>query len=381
MKDKTILFVAANPEEGIKKGGSISWEKEFKIIKRIIKNNLNLNDFCKIEIEPDSTSEDFIECLNKDKPWIIHFAGHGIKGSGEMVLVNKENLGKAIRIDDLVDELKYCNELECILFSSCYSSNIIEKTAKIVKYSIGFKDSIYGNQSLEFAKQFYKNLDLNTIESIRHAFQRTKTDIKFNRQDSFEPILKSRRSFIMKEIIKNQRVDLVKELTPAGLDELKYIKKQIELNQIDVSLLEDESFILKQNLNGINIHLNSEQKRLLEKHEFAMEILWFIKHRKDLSIELANIIFPFENEKVLRYFATELNIMFNFIEGALVSDDYSDILEEDLNFKHSNLVVDISYYKIAFDYLDKLIVKKTEFSNDFILYLRDNINYLKALIN
>jgi CHAT domain len=374
MKDKTILFIAANPKEG----KTINWQKEFKIIKRIIKKNLSLKDYCRMELEPDATSEDFLECLESDNPWIIHFAGHGLNKSGEIVLVNENNSMKPINTDALVDVLKYCKGLECIVFSSCYSSAIIEKTQKAVKYSIGFKGSIDTNQSIEFAKEFYKNLDLNEIESIHHAFQRTKTYMRFNQQDDFEPILKSRKNFIFNEIISNQRKKLIEELTPAGLDELEYIEKQIKLNKIDISRLENESFILKQDLDSINTNLNIEQKKYLEKHEFALEILWFIKNRQDISFKLANIIFPFESNQRVNYFAKELNIIFNYLEAALVLDDYTDLLEEDLTFE--NLEFDISFYKTAFGYLDKIFIKEIGASNDFILYLKDNISYFENII-
>lgn len=374
MKDKTILFIAANPKEG----KDIKWQNEFKIIRRVIKNNLSLKDYCKIEVEPDATSEDFLDCLRNDKPWMMHFAGHGLDKSGEIVLVNKDNSKKPIKTEDLLNVLKNSEGLDCILFSSCYSSNIIEKAHKIIKYCIGFKAGINTNQCVLFAEEFYRNLDLNEIESIRHAFQRTMTNIKFNQQDNFEPILKSRRSFIMKEIIKNQRLDLVKELTPDGLNELDYIEKQIKMNLVDISQLENESYFLKSDLHLINSQLTREQEKYLANHEFAMEILWFINNRETLSQKLANIIFPFENERRIRYFAKELNIMFNFLEAALVTDDYSDLLEEDFSFEV--LEFDISFYKTAFDNLDKLILKERPLSNDFLAYLKDNTNYIKTLL-
>jgi hypothetical protein len=373
MKDKTILFIAASPSNGT----IIRWEREFKSLKRIFRNSNHLSNSFSLDLDPQASIDDLVESL-RGNPWMVHFSGHGHLGTGDIYLCNTNNTAQLVSTNKFLKVLKYSKGLECILFASCSSNYLIDKTQMIVKYSIGFEDSIDNDKSLVFMEEFYKNIDLSEIESIDHAFQRTITNLDIKQQNNFQPILKSRKKFIMEEIIEKGRTDLLEELTPEGIGDLDLIKKQIEKANkgIDILIQKEENEF--ENMMSINSKLEFSKQKHLKEHTFKNEIQFFIENRERYASKFADVFFYLEEDDRKEYFVTELSIMFDFLESALLTQNYNEIDVNDLKF--NTLEFDKKYYKEAFLKIDDLIKKEYPCSEDFLAYLRDNARYIQNLI-
>lgn len=113
---------------------------------------------------------DFVARVNKDKPAIIHFAGHGCtqglyfrEGDTAHAMVEKERLE---RIFSTFEEA-----VECVVLNACYSSEQAETISRKVDFVIGMNCFIRDTAARNFADTFYRLLgtNMNYAQSFRQA--------------------------------------------------------------------------------------------------------------------------------------------------------------------------------------------------------------------
>jgi hypothetical protein len=273
---KQILFIAANPING----SITNWKKEYEVLEDVI-NNSNLKNYYSLSLEADATPDDFIKRL-ENCPWIIHFSGHGDEKTGEIILQGDDRKSIKVKAINLIENLRYAENLECVVFTSCFSKKLIQETRKIVKYSIGFEGTIQNRYARQFVNDFYKCLAKPDVNTISTAYQRTLAKYNFRQQPIAKPLFECRRLYIMNEIILKKKYELKAQLSAEGQRELDVLELEMQDIQIEIDALHTGSKGLL--------------SRLLAENPFASSVFWFVENRKELVVELAERILRDESD-------------------------------------------------------------------------------------
>lgn len=190
---KTILFLAANPEQS----SFLRLDKEYREIAESLKKSHNREQFS-IELRLATRPSDLNEAVLEHKPWMIHFAGHG-------ELKKKENGGKTtnnegtrglswnqdkeennydsgiILMDDATEEPKlvsnqalgeyfshFKSSLEGVFLNSCYSAIQAEAIHAHIDYVIGMDKAVGDPLAIAFSTAFYEAIFAG--QQIKEAF-------------------------------------------------------------------------------------------------------------------------------------------------------------------------------------------------------------------
>ena len=151
---KAILILTARP--GDKE--TLRADKEIKAIEEELersKNRKNFRIIPKGAVNPGDL--DFL--LQKEKPEIIHFCGHG-KEEG-IVLENDAEKSHVVPLESLAHLLGMFKNTECVVLNACYSDTQAQEIQKYVRYVIGMKEQIEDTAAIEFATHFYRALFAN----------------------------------------------------------------------------------------------------------------------------------------------------------------------------------------------------------------------------
>jgi GTPase SAR1 family protein len=162
---QVILFLAANPTEK-----KLSFGEEFTHISLVFKEDALRNKFELIPHE-GTTSDEMVDAIDKYKPDIIHFVGHGKKVNadtrrgGGLSFHSYDHQGEqTIDADTLSSMFRLIKnehpQLKIILLNACYS----EPQAKALSchdiYTIGSNDEIGSPAARVFAAGFYRQYAL-----------------------------------------------------------------------------------------------------------------------------------------------------------------------------------------------------------------------------
>lgn len=168
---KIILFVASKPIDV----GFIRFNQEYQKICDIIEKQDNCQ--YKIFTQLALKKEDLQNLLEKYKPNILHFSGHGdVKGLVMETRSERTTYADSIYFDNLLQSYS----LEGIYFNACYSGKIIDKINKdYFNYGIGNNDVLNDFLAIDFAENFYLNLiEQNSLS--QNAYQTAFKNCKFN---------------------------------------------------------------------------------------------------------------------------------------------------------------------------------------------------------
>ncbi len=147
MAPKTILILTASPDDEAK----LRADKEIKAIEDELerskyKDNFKIID--KLAVKPD----DLDHVLQKVKPEIIHFCGHG-KEEG-LVLENDAEKSHVVPLEALADLISKFKNTECVVLNACYSDAQAKKLKEYVCV-IGMKEKVEDTAAIKFATHFY----------------------------------------------------------------------------------------------------------------------------------------------------------------------------------------------------------------------------------
>lgn len=148
-----LLYMAATPMNQ----GQLNTGKESRFKDLIEQYD---RDRCfNVEDEHGITQELILFRLNKHKPHIFHFGGHGDK---EGIVLDDGSLEGEI----LLDILKEIPAVQCVVLNACHSLEIAQQLAQHIPYVIGTRAKIADETAIQFARGFYQALATNTpIES------------------------------------------------------------------------------------------------------------------------------------------------------------------------------------------------------------------------
>lgn len=162
MNEIKILLILVNPVDT----GHLNLYRE----ERKIKECSILNPCLKIETVPAARPADLISKIEKYKPHIVHFSGHG---EGRKGLVFEDNRGQPQIVDSeaLVNLFKYfAKEVKCVVLNSCYSEYQAKLISDYINYTIGMNSEIDDEVAINFAEAFYGNLNNIKTSNIESAY-------------------------------------------------------------------------------------------------------------------------------------------------------------------------------------------------------------------
>ncbi len=160
----TILYISANYDES-----QVLWtNKEFMAIKDTIEKSPYKKH---IHLEPALALErhKIRELILKNRPQIVHFAGHGELDKGPLLQDDKYQ-----KFLDLLSETisilgEFKDIIKLIIFNTCNSFKIAEGVAEFIECVIGTNKDINDKAAIGFSKGFYKIFGIN--ESVENAFK------------------------------------------------------------------------------------------------------------------------------------------------------------------------------------------------------------------
>lgn len=163
---RTILILAVYSED-------LRLDKEIQTIKDAVDNGGKGN--FKVEVEFISDPSQVLYFLQKAKPYIVHFCGHG---STKGLVVKKDDEDIPIDSEILADVFKEFSEhISCLILNACYSGKAAEEISKCIDYVIGINQKVKDGASITFADCFYKTLC---------RLYRDREDCRGNNEDIFD---------------------------------------------------------------------------------------------------------------------------------------------------------------------------------------------------
>ena len=149
---KSILFTAANPSNEAR----IQTDLEHRTIREEMQKGRNRADF---QFLPTQLAVRITELIRsfKDKPTIVHFAGHGAQDG---ILISTDQNEGLLLNDATIKRLfkSVQNSAELVLLNSCYSAYQAELISQFGIIVIGHNLPIGDAAAVSFAKGFYLGL-------------------------------------------------------------------------------------------------------------------------------------------------------------------------------------------------------------------------------
>lgn len=145
-------------------------------------------------------AKDIRRAIEKVKPTIVHFCGHGTP-DGNLVVENEARGREPIFPEGLARLFDiHKNYVQCVLINTCYSEAAAEAVSKHIPYVVGMNREIDDRSAIAFSEGFYDGLgyDLNEHESIfERAFKEGLTAIDMGAPaDASIPKLKKKADWI-----------------------------------------------------------------------------------------------------------------------------------------------------------------------------------------
>ena len=189
---KVILFLASNPDDTAK----------LELNTEYVRISTNIQDFHKkyrLKAEMALTTSDLQNVLLTHRPNIIHFSGHGEKGTergalGGIVLKDSKGKSKLVSgraLADLFRILAPLMNIEMVVLNACYSEEQATAIAPYVNHVIGMQESIEDDAAIEFSTGFYRSLA--NLGDPKIAFELAKNQVMIHDlKDEDVPQMKSK---------------------------------------------------------------------------------------------------------------------------------------------------------------------------------------------
>lgn len=195
---KTILFLAANPSHS----RPLRLGEEAREIEDALQR-FEGGDAYRFKQRQAARTNDFRATLLGDKPYIVHFSGHGVKyratdsdrddlhsgvsdaaGPPEdnitpsaIVLENDRGQRQVIDPEALAELFAlHRSYLACVLLNACYSRGQAQAINRHVRYVIGMAEEIADKAAIKFSRGFYEALAAG--KSIEEAFEHGKVAVR-----------------------------------------------------------------------------------------------------------------------------------------------------------------------------------------------------------
>lgn len=147
-----ILLTAANPADL----DPVLVQREHRIIEDELQPVAR-----RVRIDSDwsTTAGVLLDTLDRYKPDILHFSGHGNKRGEPYLLASDNDEGRPIPGDLLEQMLRVAPQLRCVVFNTCYSGRIANQiVGRLPLVVIGMHDRVANETALEFARHLYRGI-------------------------------------------------------------------------------------------------------------------------------------------------------------------------------------------------------------------------------
>ena len=169
-KEVRILFLAAGPEDLARlRLRAEHQDLVLKLQASTYRNQIVVEQLLAIR------ATDLIDQINRFRPNILHFAGHG----NENAIALEDQNGNAVLVnaDQLARLVKNARGLQLVVWNSCESHLLAERSALYVPAAIGMADTIRDDVAKAFSVQLYSSLAEG--ESVDSAFEQAQMAIGF----------------------------------------------------------------------------------------------------------------------------------------------------------------------------------------------------------
>jgi Leucine-rich repeat (LRR) protein len=183
-----ILFLASDPF----KTHALALDEEIRAITAKIRSS-DYRDALELISAWAVTRDDLHQLLLQHKPHIVHFSGHGTRGTStsntppsalipgrelvlppvsqdeQLVLTGEGRRAEPISKEVLVDLFKKLpDNVQLVFLNACRSAPIAADLAEVIPYAIGMREAITDDAAIAFASAFYQALGFG--RSLQEAF-------------------------------------------------------------------------------------------------------------------------------------------------------------------------------------------------------------------
>jgi len=162
-----ILFLAANPLGTDR----LKLDEEIRAITEKVYAS-EYRDYLQIESSWAIRPDDLLQSLNRHRPHIVHFSGHGSQ-TGELILVDSSSLPKTVStmaLKALFTTLK--DNIQVVILNACYSRSQATAITEVINCVVGMNNAIGDEAAIIFAASFYRALGFG--RSVQEAFDQGK---------------------------------------------------------------------------------------------------------------------------------------------------------------------------------------------------------------
>lgn len=148
-----ILFLAANPRDMDR----LKLDEEVREIDQVLRR-ADYRDQFELVTHWAVRNNELLELLQRHKPDIVHFSGHGT-ADDQIMLVNESGTSQPISgrlLARIFSVLK--GNIRCVVLNACYSPTQAEAIAEHIEVVIGMSNQIADQASYEFSGAFYQGL-------------------------------------------------------------------------------------------------------------------------------------------------------------------------------------------------------------------------------
>jgi hypothetical protein len=182
----SILFVSADPSDQVR----LRLSREEREIRAELQASEHRHRF-EFLTAVSARGQDLSRALLRDRPAILHFAGHGER-SGALLLENEVGAKLAVQPRALVDLLAAAGgSLRCVVLNACYSSKLAAALLAVVPVVVGMRRAIDDDAAIAFSIGFYQALGAGCDPVDAFELGRAQVAMRALTQRSV-PVLKSR---------------------------------------------------------------------------------------------------------------------------------------------------------------------------------------------
>lgn len=184
-----VLFLAANPTTST----PLRLAAEQREIENRIASSERRADLTLTSVFAARPSDLLVQ-MNKVRPQILHFSGHG-GAPGGIVLEAQDGTPKLVSPEALQNLfLQFKPELQVVVLNSCYSALQAKAFTEVVDAVVAMQDAVGDEAATTFAAAFYSALGFG--RSIGEAFNQGRTAVMLEGMDGAQiPTLLSRPSY------------------------------------------------------------------------------------------------------------------------------------------------------------------------------------------
>ncbi|GAA3453766.1 hypothetical protein GCM10018962_55990 [Dactylosporangium matsuzakiense] len=112
----------------------------------------------RLEWCPAARFEDISQALIDYEPQIVHFSGHGDE-NGNLCVEDELGDRDLVTPEGLADLFgQHRDSLRCVVVNACHSVQLAETLATRIQYTVGMRNMIADDASIQFSVGFYEGL-------------------------------------------------------------------------------------------------------------------------------------------------------------------------------------------------------------------------------